>query len=186
MNDKAINEIGFRRVWRIKHTEEGVSTVAELLISQNFSKRCIIYLYLLIRLFIYFSMFSFYYKLKKSTAHNNPWNIGGEITFFASLKVKPNSQATKTSGFWILVRIYRSQFKQKARLKNHFPRYAWTGTFFSFLLRLQRIWAKTMYAKPKKENNSSSGQFYKTFTIVIYKCSYCFQILKQWPLVNYK
>ena len=25
-----------------------------------------------------------------------------------------------------------------------------------------------------------SGQFYKTLTSVIYKCSYCFQNLKQW------
>ena len=86
---------------------------------------------ILIRLFIYFSAFSFYYKFKKSSARNNLWNIGGEITFFASLKVKPNSKATKTSRFCVLVRIYRSQFKQKAWLKNHFPGYAWKGTRFS-------------------------------------------------------
>ena len=118
MSDKAINEIGFRSIWRIKHIEEGVPTEAELLIPQNFTKRCIIYLYLLIRLFIYFFAFSFYYKFKKSSARNNLWNIGGEITFCASLKVKPNSKATKTSRFWVLVRIYRSQFKQKADLRN--------------------------------------------------------------------
>ena len=118
MTDKAINEIGFRSIWRIKHIEEGVPTEAEFLIPQNFTKRCIIYLYLLIRLFIYFSAFSFYYKFKKSSARNNLWNIGGEITFCASLKVKPNSKATKTSRFWVLVRIYRSQFKQKADLRN--------------------------------------------------------------------
>ena len=29
-------------------------------------------------------------------------------------------------------------------------------------------------------NNEIRGQFYKTFTSVISKCSYCFQTLKQW------
>ena len=30
------------------------------------------------------------------------------------------------------------------------------------------------------DNNCARHQFNKTFTLVIYKCSYCFQPLKQW------
>ena len=39
----------------------------------------------------------------------------------------------------------------------------------------------TMFATSTSvEVNETMGQFYKTFTSVICKCSYCFQTLKQW------
>ena len=37
-----------------------------------------------------------------------------------------------------------------------------------------------IYCEFQKYEAMTMGQFYKTFTSVISKCSYCFQTLKQW------
>ena len=72
---------------------------------------------------------------------------------------------------------------------------AWKSTYFLKITHYGRdlefkrfakqtennVWILTLHDGPEEVWTESRGQFKNTFTVTVYKCSYCFQSLKQWP-----
>ena len=73
----------------------------------------------------------------------------------------------------LCLNVVSTNWQMQVKEENR-PKTAFSTHHGQFLLKSHE-WAGKLY-----QTDATRGQFNKTSTLVIYKCSYCFQRLKQW------